>query len=652
MSTLSRASGPSPRPVHEFGPWNPGIEAGVPRAVLPLATVFRPENVETRLEDARELSDVSGLPLIQLVRFRARRLVDHEILIRVMADLSVPVGETYGDLGVNFRAIVSTVLRDGILVRRDEIEGLLDRIRLDAIAFLEREVSAMLAGSQGIGGAVPPPARTWRSLIRGAAVEPRAARAPPQIQGMQHLQDWQQRAAASGDPLEVATCAALHTAVAAMMRRRGFLIRDKDLLVSIACTLVSNEYGSCRIGELIDPWFRAVVAKEGFRLLGAQSRPVIMNVKGSSASGKSTIRPYQRDLVGEIGLDWSEFALITPDVWRKFLLDYDNLGEARRYAGTLTGHEVEIIDRKLDRYMALKAAEGRISHLLVDRFRFDSFAVDPGTETGSQLLTRFGHRIYLQFMITPPDATVERAWKRGEQFGRYKAVEDLLAHNVEAYTGMPRLFFTWVLRSDKEVHFEFLDNSVPEGERPRTIAFGINGVMNILDVRFLLDIDRYRKININARNPEEVYVNPESLTSEYPTSFLRDCVRKMTTIRFADHADGRVYARFDGGILTSLDRASVSRARWRDDVGRAMAAMGLMSDAVVPEPDEILHPRGTQTLGCWGQSDGSIDGAETLPRTSVEGPRAKKSAASTEVGTAQDERNGGPRTQRAAWSDT
>lgn len=615
MSTRNHAFGQSPQPSAEFGPWNPGIESSVPREILPLATVFRSENVETRLEDARELSDVSGLPLIQLVRFRAERLVVHETLIRVMADLSVPVGQTYGDLGVNFRAIVSTILRDGVLARRDEVDALLERIRLDATAILDREVSAMLTGRPSADGPAPYRSWSWRSLVGGgAAVDLPSAATSPDVAAMRHLEEWQQRAATSGDAGEIAACAALSTVVSAMLRRRGFLIRDKGLLASLACTLVSNQHGSCRIGELIDPWFRAVVEREGFRLLSAQDRPVIMNVKGSSASGKSTIRPYQRDLVGEVGLDWSDFALITPDVWRKFLLDYDSLGAARRYAGTLTGHEVEIIDRKIDRYMAMKAAEGRISHLLIDRFRFDSFVVDPGTETGSQLLTRFGHRIYLQFMITPPDATVERAWKRGEQFGRYKAVEDLLAHNVEAYTGMPRLFFTWVLRSDKEVHFEFLDNSVPEGERPRTIAFGINGVMNILDLTFLLDIDRYRKININARSPEEVYANPESLKSEYPTSFLRDCLRRMETIRFADHADGRVYARFDKGRLTGLDRAAVARAQWGDDVREAMAAAGLMSDAIVAAPDEILRPRDAQTLGCWG-GDPAARSWVTRPRS-------------------------------------
>ena len=87
-----------------------------------------------------------------------------------------------------------------------------------------------------------------------------------------------------------------------------------------------------------------------------------------------------------------------------------------------------------------------MSHLLIDRFRFDSFAPD-SDEAGSNLLTRFGRIIYLFFMITPPASLVERAWNRGLDVGRYKAVDDTLAHGVEAYSGMPELFFTWVQRA-------------------------------------------------------------------------------------------------------------------------------------------------------------------------------------------------------------
>jgi hypothetical protein len=107
---------------------------------------------------------------------------------------------------------------------------------------------------------------------------------------------------------------------------------------------------------------------------------------------------------------------------------------------------LQIVDKKLDRYMAMKAERGEMTHLLIDRFRFDSFAPD-SDEAGSNLLTRFGHDVYLFFMITPPEALVERAWKRGLELGRYKAVDDTLAHGIDAYAGMPRLIFTWAKRA-------------------------------------------------------------------------------------------------------------------------------------------------------------------------------------------------------------
>jgi len=128
----------------------------------------------------------------------------------------------------------------------------------------------------------------------------------------------------------------------------------------------------------------------------------------------------------------------------------------------------------------------------------------------THLLTRFGDLVYMFFIITPPEMTVERAWKRGLQVGRYKAVEICWAHNVEAYAGMPELFFTWALDTRRQVHYEFLDNSVTEG-RPRTVAFGWNGEMTILDIKRMLDVDRFRKINIHAQKPEDVYVDRKEL---------------------------------------------------------------------------------------------------------------------------------------------
>jgi hypothetical protein len=328
-----------------------------------------------------------------------------------------------------------------------------------------------------------------------------------------------------------------------------------------------------------------------------------MNTKGASASGKSTMRPLQKRLAGELGVAWSDFALISPDIWRKYLLDYGSLGVEFKYAGALTGKELAIIDQKLDRYMARKAERGAMSHLLIDRFRFDSFAPD-SEEAGSNLLTRFGDLVYMFFMITPPHETVERSWRRGLDVGRYKAVDDLLAHNIEAYTGMPRLFFTWALRPNKSVHYEFLDNSVPFGEPPRTIAFGWNGEINVLDVKGMLDIDRYRKIRIDATTPAGVYGDAASRAASSNTAFLLECARTLPRVNFADRDTGRVYARIERGRLMWTDTAALAHALADDDTRAGLTAVAPdvaadAADAASSAPEYLQADR-FQTLGRWG----------------------------------------------------
>jgi hypothetical protein len=328
-----------------------------------------------------------------------------------------------------------------------------------------------------------------------------------------------------------------------------------------------------------------------------------MNVKGASASGKSTMRPLQRILASKLGFPWEEFALISPDIWRKFLLDYDSLGAAYKYAGTMTGHEVEIVDRKLDRHMASKAHRGETPHLLIDRFRFDSFVPAPEGYESTRLLTRFGDLVYMFFMITPPQMTVERAWTRGLKVGRYKAVDDLLAHNIEAYSGMPELFFTWALDPRRRVHYEFLDNSVPEGRPPRTVAFGWNREMTVLDIKSMLDIERFRKINIHARRPDEVYLEKE-LAPERNVDFLKRCARLIPIINFADYDTGRPYARLERGTWTWRDERTFARMLDDRDAGTGLQAIApdrfASTEGARPERADLAAEQ-LHTLGAWGE---------------------------------------------------
>jgi len=243
-----------------------------------------------------------------------------------------------------------------------------------------------------------------------------------------------------------------------------------------------------------------------------------------------------------------------------------------------------------------------MSHLLIDRFRFDSFAPD-SDEAGSNLLTRFGHYVYMFFLITPPHATVERSWNRGLDVGRYKAVDDLLAHNIEAYTGMPELFFTWAVRTSKIVHFEFLDNSVGAGELPRTIAFGWNGELNILDVKCMLDIDRYRKIDVAATRPEDVYADPQAMAAANNTAFLVQCTRVLPVVNFAARDTGGIYARLEHGALVWTDPLLLGRALADGETRAGLLACAPRIDEFAPAGDgqaRRLQADKFHTLGRWG----------------------------------------------------
>jgi hypothetical protein len=587
----------------EHGAWNPGIRSRLPAAFLPLSTIFRGENVFTGIHEAHERSAFTGLEPEDHVAFRPERLAVHEVLIRVTADISVPDGPNYEDLGIAFRQITRTILSSYVEPRMAEIA----RAYHDLKDRVSRLIEAELAQSIGAPPSAEKPAAhrsgPLRRLGRGRR-DDRTCASSESIEESERriLAKWRDRADFEDDPLLQASHRILLKIADAIQVRHGRLRGDRALLSALVTDLVCNEYGSEMIGRMVEPLIREAAAREGYRLLPAQDRPVVMNVKGASAAGKSTMRPLQRKLAAELGIPWRDFAVITPDIWRKYLLDYGSLGEAARYAGPLTGLELQIIDQKLDRYMAQKAERGRMSHLLIDRFRFDSFAEDPDEEEGSRLLTRFGHLVYMFFMITPPDATVERAWERGLQFGRYKAVDDLLAHNIEAYTGMPRLFFTWAAKTDKSVHYEFLDNSVPEGLRPRTVAFGWNGELNILDVKCLLDVERYKNINIEAKDPDGVYPDARAMAPEANTGFLEECARRIPAINFVDRETGLVYARMESGKMRWADPAALAKVM-EDDETRAgllaLAARAIRDGEIPPGASTRLDPERVHTLGQW-----------------------------------------------------
>jgi hypothetical protein len=583
------------------GPWNPGIESPVPLALLPLCTIFRGVNVTTPLAAAAELKGLTGLPLHELVAFRPERLALHELLIRVTADFEVPDGSKIEDLGINFREMARLLLAryvepnmDGLIAEHRHTRSVIT----DAADSALRDVMPALY-TRAASAPRSAPRRWFERLRRSGPKTGPAERGwgPRQIAELERL-------ATDPEPAKALVCRTLARVLSALFTTHGTAWGTRDLIVGLTTDLAANERGSAVIGESVGALLRSASGREGMRLLPRQDRPVVINTKGASASGKSSLRPLQKRLAADIGVKWEDFALISPDIWRKQLLDYGSLGAAYKYAGAFTGEEVQIIDQKLDRYMARKHGRGDMSHLLIDRFRFDSFASD-SDEAGSNLLTRFGQTVYLFFVITPPEQLVERAWNRGLDVGRYKALDDTLAHSVEAHTGIPDVFFTWVRRPDKQIRCEFLDNTVPFGERPRTMAFGDNDTLNILDVGGMLDIERFARIDVHARSPDALYSTADALDAARNTAFLRRCVAEYPRVIFADQASGMPYLEIEDGVPVRKDAARMSAAVEDADTRVGLSAVasetGLRDAAAFAVSGPLRARAAHPTLGQWGR---------------------------------------------------
>ena len=116
-------------PSENHSAWNPGLESQLPREYLPLATIFRDENVTTTAAKAYELSDFSGLPAEELVAFRVERLIVHELLVHVTTGIAVPDGRNDEDLGKNFRGISATILNRFIAPHREELARIFEELK-------------------------------------------------------------------------------------------------------------------------------------------------------------------------------------------------------------------------------------------------------------------------------------------------------------------------------------------------------------------------------------------------------------------------------------------------------------------------------------------------------------------------------------------
>ena len=553
----------------ECSAWHPGIGSHIPGALRHLETIVRPECVSTPLDEIKELASLTGLAEDELAVFRPERLILHEVIVRVTADIAVAEGDAEDVFGRNFRRIAEQILADYVAPQRAAIERAYEEVR----ALADSAVRRILAESLEDKAAEPEPRGFPFSLFTKRR-KPSAPAESIEEKEQRVIASFKTAGFATDDPLLQSVYKSLYRVLGSIMATHGRLGSNLDLIATVAIRHVCNTYGSRRIGQLLTPLIDAAIDDHGYARTGVRDSPVLISLKGASASGKSSLRPMLKKIMREQGLEADGYATISPDIWRRLLLDYDSLGPHYKYAGQMTSRELSVIDGKLDRYIRHKAYRDRsIPHILVDRFRFDSFASEHVGTVLFNTYARYVATMYMYFVVTPPEETVERGWLRALERGRYKSVEDFLAHSVEAYTGMPRMLFKYLDAQQPDYRYFFVDNRVPKGTFPLTIAFGNRAEITIYDPLALVDIERFQKINIHATSREAVYPAGPACDVASNTEFLKKIISRVPRVTFVDRSSGVSYLRATQRQFEVLDANTLDRALQDADLRTTLHAL-------------------------------------------------------------------------------
>ena len=125
----------------EYSAWNPGLSANLPRELSSLETIFQTPNVYTSYDEVQEIAKLTGLKPEHLVGFTSWRLVMHELIVRVGANIHIPEAEHEEDFGINFRRITNDILYQHIAPLYDHIEHEFHSLSLS----VKREVDRLLS---------------------------------------------------------------------------------------------------------------------------------------------------------------------------------------------------------------------------------------------------------------------------------------------------------------------------------------------------------------------------------------------------------------------------------------------------------------------------------------------------------------------------
>ena len=221
-------------------------------------------------------------------------------------------------------------------------------------------------------------------------------------------------------------------------------------------------------------------------------------IVGGAASGKGGATAA----VKKEQADPCDILEINPDLYKKLLLPYEEIGPYIEYHAAITHAESSIVfDTIAERWQNMARA-GYAPNILMDVVRAGKWQLD--------VLSTGNTQISVSTPMLPVEIALERSYQRGQKTGRYVPTKELITGHKEQVQSNKNAM-------KRSIRYRFYDTNVPFGEAAPLITEynPQNDLMIVTDMHVMWDYFSKGELNPEARSLDDLsFSTPQKTVKE------------------------------------------------------------------------------------------------------------------------------------------
>ncbi|WP_133139250.1 zeta toxin family protein [Legionella genomosp. 1] len=245
---------------------------------------------------------------------------------------------------------------------------------------------------------------------------------------------------------------------------------------------------------------------------------------GAPACGKGTIvAAMEMQAKEQFDLDWDDTVKINTDNYREIVSTAPGLGDDITVHSDLNTFEASFISDLANKRVQEQLNRNQGHHLVIDGVYPSANRLRMGTQNGGSL--------HIACVSVPVDVSVGRAFKRGQEIGRFVGSEYLIsAHKAVSKDILKNIVTTC---KDTNAELSVFNTNVPRGEQPiQAMQLNLSTKKAIIyDADAMAEI--YGKKNIDPKALDSDHLYPPGV-QELDYSYLSELESLGITVEFED----------------------------------------------------------------------------------------------------------------------